>query len=92
MVRMVTMVRMVRMVEIFYDVRVSRTCFLISRRRSKPQCGSINLCNPFARSAGIFLEGARGRGTAHRGFLACLGRFKGGLRSVTLLREALVYF
>ena len=27
---------------------------LISRRRSKPQCGSINLCNPFARSAGIF--------------------------------------
>ena len=30
--------------------------FLISRRRSKPQCGSINLCNPFARSAGIFLR------------------------------------
>ena len=68
MVRMVTMVRMVRMVEIFYDVRVSRTCFLISRRRSKPQCGSINLCNPFARSAGIFLEGARGRGTGQSGF------------------------
>ena len=77
---MVTMVRMVRMVGIFYEVRLSRTCFLISRRRSKPQCGSINLCNPFARSAGIFLEGARGRGTAHSGFLACLGRFKGGLR------------
>ena len=55
MVRMVTMVRMVGMVGIFYDVRLSRTCFLISRRRSKPQCGSINLCNPFARSAGIFL-------------------------------------
>ena len=30
------------------------TSFLISRRRSKPQCGSDNLCNPFARSAGIF--------------------------------------
>ena len=25
-------------------------------------------------------EGARGRGTASSGFLACLGRFKGGLR------------
>ena len=49
------MVRMVRMVRMFYEVRLSRTCFLISRRRSKPQCGSINLCNPFARSAGIFL-------------------------------------
>ena len=46
---------MVRMVRMFYEVRLSRTCFLISRRRSKPQCGSINLCNPFARSAGIFL-------------------------------------
>ena len=55
MVRLVTMVKMVRMVGIFYEVRLSRTCFLISRRRSKPQCGSINLCNPFARSAGIFL-------------------------------------
>ena len=52
MVRMVWMVRMVRM---FHEVRISRICFLISRRRSKPQCGSINLCNPFARSAGIFL-------------------------------------
>ena len=49
------MVRMVRMVRMFYEVRLSRTCFMISRRRSKPQCGSINLCNPFARSAGIFL-------------------------------------
>ncbi len=49
------MVRMVRMVRMFYEVRLSRTCFLISRRRSKPQCGSINLCNPFARSAGILL-------------------------------------
>ena len=57
MVRMVWMVRMVRM---FYEVRLSRTCFLISRRRSKPQCGSINLCNPFARSAGIFLRGMLG--------------------------------
>ena len=47
---------MVRMVRMFYEVRLSRTCFLISRRRSKPQCGSINLCNPFARSAGIFLS------------------------------------
>ena len=47
---------MVRMVRMFYEVRLSRTCFLISRRRSKPQCGSINLCNPFARSAGIFLQ------------------------------------
>ena len=56
MVTMVTMVRVVRMVGIFYEVRLSRTCFLISRRRSKPQCGSINLCNPFARSAGIFLR------------------------------------
>ena len=74
------MVRMVRMVRMFYEVRLSRTCFLISRRRSKPQCGSINLCNPFARSAGIFLEGARGRGTGHSGFLGCLGRFKGCLR------------
>ena len=74
------MVRMVRMVRMFYEVRLSRTCFLISRRRSKPQCGSINLCNPFARSAGIFLEGAKGRGTGHSGFLACLGRFKGCLR------------
>ena len=46
---------MVTMVVIFYEVRLSRTCFLISRRRSKPQCGSDNLCNPFARSAGIFL-------------------------------------
>ena len=54
-VRMVWMVWMVTMVVIFYEVRLSRTCFLISRRRSKPQCGSINLCNPFARSAGIFL-------------------------------------
>ena len=71
MVTMVTMVRVVEMVRIFYEVRLSRTCFLISRRRSKPQCGSINLCNPFARSAGIFLEGARGRGTASSGFLAC---------------------
>ena len=53
-VRMVWMVTMVTMVVIFYEVRLSRTCFLISRRRSKPQCGSINLCNPFARSAGIF--------------------------------------
>ena len=53
--RLVTMVRMVRTVGIFYEVRISRICFLISRRRSKPQCGSINLCNPFARSAGIFL-------------------------------------
>ena len=26
------------------------------RRRSKPQCGSINLCNPYALSAGIFLR------------------------------------
>ena len=26
------------------------------------------------------LESARGRGTSHGGFLACLGRFKGGLR------------
>ena len=43
------------MVRMFYEVRLSRICFLISRRRSKPQCGSINLCNPFARSAGIFL-------------------------------------
>ena len=50
------MVRMVRMVGMFYEVRLSRTCFLISRRRSKPQCGSINLCNPFARSAGIFFK------------------------------------
>ena len=73
---MVTMVRMVTMVGIFYEVRLSRTCFLISRRRSKPQCGSINLCNPFARSAGIFLEGARGRGTGHSGFLGCLGMFR----------------
>ena len=71
MVTMVTKVRVVEMVRIFYEVRLSRTCFLISRRRSKPQCGSINLCNPFARSAGIFLEGARGRGTASSGFLAC---------------------
>ena len=55
-VRMVWMVWMVTMVVIFYEVRLSRTCFLISRRRSKPQCGSINLCNPFARSAGIFLR------------------------------------
>ena len=59
MVRMVRMrtfklIRMVRMVRMFYEVRLSRTCFLISRRRSKPQCGSDNLCNPFARSAGIF--------------------------------------
>ena len=50
------MVRMVRMVRMFYEVRLSRICFLISRRRSKPQCGSINLCNPFARSAGILLS------------------------------------
>ena len=70
------MVKMVTMVVIFYEVRLSRTCFLISRRRSKPQCGSINLCNPFARSAGIFLEGAKSRGTSHGGFLACLGIFK----------------
>ena len=56
MVTMVTMVRVVEMVRIFYEVRLSRTCFLISRRRSKPQCGSINLCNPFARSAGIFFN------------------------------------
>ena len=55
MVTMVTMVRVVEMVGIFYEVRLSRTCFLISRRRSKPQCGSIKLCNPFARSAGIFI-------------------------------------
>ena len=54
------MVRMVRMVRMFYEVRLSRTCFLISRRRSKPQCGSINLCNPFARSAGIFLRRFKG--------------------------------
>ena len=47
---------MVRMVRMFYELRLSRTCFLISRRRSKPQCGSINLCNPFARSAGIFFR------------------------------------
>ena len=53
------MVRMVRMVRMFYEVRLSRTCFLISRRRSKPQCGSINLCNPFARSAGIFFKEVR---------------------------------
>ena len=53
------MVRMVRMVRMFYEVRLSRTCFLISRRRSKPQCGSINVCNPFARSAGIFRPFAR---------------------------------
>ena len=53
---MVRMVRMVRMARMFYEVRLSRTCFLISRRRSRPQCGSINLCNPFARSAGIFLR------------------------------------
>ena len=33
---------MVRMVRMFYEVCLSRTCFLISRRRSKPQCGSIN--------------------------------------------------
>ncbi len=66
-VRMVRMVWMVRMVRMFYEVRLSRICFLISRRRSKPQCGSINLCNPFARSAGIFL----GR------FKGGLGRFKG---------------
>ena len=52
-VRMVWMVTMVTMVVIFYEVRLSRTCVLISRRRSKPQCGSINLCNPFARSARI---------------------------------------
>ena len=51
---------MIRMVRMFYEVRLSRTCFLISRRRSKPQCGSINLCNPFARSAGIFLRGMLG--------------------------------
>ena len=63
MVRMVRMVTMVRMVRMFYEVRLSHICFLISRRRSKPQCGSINcvtllrealvyfnLCNPFARS------------------------------------------
>ena len=75
-ITMVTMVRVVEMVRIFYEVRLSRTCFLISRRRSKPQCGSINLCNPFARSAGIFLEGARGRGTGHSGFLGCLGMFR----------------
>ena len=56
MITMVTMVRVVRMVGMFYEVRLSRTCFLISRRRSKPQCGSINLCNPSARSAGIFEE------------------------------------
>ena len=53
---MVRMVRMVRMARMFYEVRLSRTCFLISRRRSRPQCGSINLCNPFARSAGIFVN------------------------------------
>ena len=56
---MVRTVRMVRMVRMFYEVRLSRTCFLISRRRSKPQCGSINLCNPFARSAGIFFKEVR---------------------------------
>ena len=53
---MVRMVRIVRIVRMFYEVRLSRACFLISWRRSKPQCGSINLCNPFARSAGIFLK------------------------------------
>ena len=60
MVRTVRTVRMVRMVRMFYKVRLSRTCVLISRRRSKPQCGSINLCNPFARSAGIFLRRFKG--------------------------------
>ena len=72
MVRMVTMVRMVGMVGIFYEVRLSRTCFLISRRRSKPQCGSINLCNPFARSAGIFLSKFK----QVRTFQASLRKFK----------------
>ena len=49
----------------FKEVRTVRT---VNQLRVTPYPGDRSL------------EGARGRGTSHGGFLACLGRFKGCLR------------